>query len=179
MKREMWTTLRSVSAGKAVVITTRLYSPLCSFASTDIRTDSMEEASALSNKVAILAKKMLAVGTTAELEARYARYEVHFACRTPAEVLRAREAMARVPGARAADDVATRFEVPIVRAGAEDGCTLADLFGVLAAQEGLEYTVERPTLESVFLKVIREHNVEEEDDERRKVGMWTLLRRML
>ncbi|KAI0714652.1 P-loop containing nucleoside triphosphate hydrolase protein [Earliella scabrosa] len=43
MKRDMWGTLRNVAVGKAIVITTH----------------SMEEASALANKVGILAKKML------------------------------------------------------------------------------------------------------------------------
>ncbi|KAF8555139.1 P-loop containing nucleoside triphosphate hydrolase protein, partial [Imleria badia] len=62
MKRDMWGTLRNVAVGKAVVITTH----------------SMEEASALANKVGIISKKMLAIGTTQELAARYATYQVHF-----------------------------------------------------------------------------------------------------
>ena len=122
----------------------------------------MEEASALANKVGILARRMLAVGTTRELIERYATYEVHFSCRTREEVVRAQELMAQVPGARMADDVATRFEVPL-----GSGLTLARLFAVLARGGVAEYTVERATLESVFLKVIRENNVLEEDTEKR------------
>lgn len=167
MKREMWGTLRSVAAGKAVVITTH----------------SIEEAAALASKVGILAKRMLAVGTPAELTARHAAYEVHFACRTREDALHARERMARVPGARAADDVATRFEVP-VRAvdGDGDGMTLAELFKLLAEDEGeeQEFTVEKPSLESVFLKVIRENEVEEEDRSQGSQGggqWWKKLRR--
>ena len=68
-----------------------------------------------------------------------------------------------------ADDVATRFEVPL-DSGGEGGMTLAQLFAVLAEGEFEEYTVERATLESVFLKVIRENNVLEED--RDKKGRW-------
>ncbi|KAI0778957.1 P-loop containing nucleoside triphosphate hydrolase protein [Trametes elegans] len=147
MKRDMWGTLRNVAVGKAIVITTH----------------SMEEASALANKVGILAKRMLAVGTTDALVERYATYEVHFSCRTREEVARAQELMAQVPGARMADDVATRFEVPL-----GGGLTLARLFAVLARGEFAEYTVERATLESVFLKVIRENNVLEEDTEKRR-----------
>ena len=96
-----------------------------------------------------------------ELSARHATYEVHFSCRTREEVTRAQQLMARIPGARMADDVATRFEVPIT-AGS---MTLSQLFAVLSeSQEEIsEYTVERATLESVFLKVIRENNVAEED----------------
>jgi ATP-binding cassette, subfamily A (ABC1), member 3 len=141
----------------------------------------MEEASALANKVAILAKRMLAVGTTAELEARYATYEVHFSARTREAALRAREVMARVPGARAADDVATRFEVPVVSTRREvegEGLTLVELFGVLS-QEEMEFTVERPMLETVFLKVIKEHNVEEENEEGRKRTVWATLKRLI
>jgi ATP-binding cassette subfamily A (ABC1) protein 3 len=137
----------------------------------------MEEASALANKVAILAKRLLAVGTTAELEARYATYEVHFSARSREDALRARELMARVPGARAADDVATRFEVPVVPAGG-DGLTLEALFDTLAETD-LEFAVERPALESVFLKVIREHKVEEEDEQRRARSVWATLKRLV
>lgn len=62
MKREMWQTLRRVARGKAVIITTRkfpiwwaMYVPFVNF----LFSDSMEEASALANSVAILAKRML------------------------------------------------------------------------------------------------------------------------
>ncbi len=136
----------------------------------------MEEASALATKVGILAKGMLgtclmsflevtrltfatAVGTTEQLAARYATYEVHFACRTREDVLRAQELMSQIPGARMADDVATRFEVPV-----GSGITLPDLFSTLSSSASFTvYAVERATLESVFLKVIRENNVLEED----------------
>jgi len=64
-----------------------------------------------------------------------------------------------------ADDIATRFEVPIVP-GQE--FSLSKLFNTLAAQSDfMEYTVEKATLESIFMKVIRENNVTEEDSKRR------------
>ncbi|CAA7266935.1 unnamed protein product [Cyclocybe aegerita] len=148
MKRDMWQTLRRVAVGKAVIITTH----------------SMEEASALASSVGILAKRLLAVGTTKSLSARYATYEVHFTCRTREEVVKARELMAHIPGSRMADDVATRFEVPI---SSGDEFSLARLFNTLSEHgDFTEYTVERATLESVFLKVIRENNVREEDADR-------------
>lgn len=66
-----------------------------------------------------------------------------------------------------ADDVATRFEVPI---GA-DGFSLGRLFNTLSSHgDFTEYTVEKASLESVFLKVIRENNIREEDSERRHAG---------
>lgn len=71
--------------------------------------------------------------------------------------------MSQIPGARMADDVATRFEVPI-----GGGMSLAKLFAVLSRGNFSEYTVERATLESVFLKVIRENNVLEEDTEKKR-----------
>ncbi|KAJ2917839.1 hypothetical protein MD484_g2550, partial [Candolleomyces efflorescens] len=150
MKRDMWLTLRKVSAGKAVILTTH----------------SMEEASALANKVGILAKRLLAVGTIESLASRYATYEVHFTCRTREEIVHAQELMSRIPGAKKADDVATRFEVPI---DSSEGFSLAKLFSMLSSDSGFtEYTVERGTLESVFLKVIRENDVKEEDSSDKK-----------
>ncbi|KIJ48856.1 hypothetical protein M422DRAFT_161958 [Sphaerobolus stellatus SS14] len=172
-KRSMWVTFRRMAVGKAVVITTH----------------SMEEASALANKVGILAGRMLAIGTTDALASRYALYEVHFPARTREEIVKAQQLMARIPGSRMADDVATRFEVPI-RTDAEnrapstaesssvtskpniDTLSLAQLFDALSSQNDFpEYTVERISLESVFLKVIREHNIQEENsavEKRRK-----------
>jgi hypothetical protein len=102
-----------------------------------------------------------AVGTTQSLSARHAMYEVHFTCRTREEVVKARSLMSLIPGSRKADDVATRFEVPIT---ADGGFSLADLFKILSTHGDLaEYTVERASLESVFLKLIRENNIREED----------------
>lgn len=91
-------------------------------------------------------------------------YEVHFTCRTREEVVKARALMSLIPGSRMADDVATRFEVPITP---ENGLSLAQLFTTLSSHgDFIEYTVERGSLESVFLKVIRENNIREEDNDR-------------
>ena len=128
----------------------------------------MEEASALANKVGILAKRMLAVGTVDSLASHYATYEVHFTSRTREEIIRAQEIMSNIPGAKKVDDVATRFEVPI---DPSESFSLAKLFGTLASHgDCMECTVEKTTLESVFLKVVKENNVEEEGkvDERSK-----------
>ncbi|KLO20603.1 P-loop containing nucleoside triphosphate hydrolase protein [Schizopora paradoxa] len=151
MKRDMWRTLKNVSIGKAVVITTH----------------SMEEASALANKVGIIASRMLAVGTTESLAKRYPIYEVHFSCRNREEVVTAQNLMSRIPGAQMAEDVATRFEVPIdMQAGDR---SLAGLFKILTQQSDVfEYTVERVSLESVFLKVIRANDIQEEDFSRKR-----------
>ena len=69
--------------------------------------------------------------------------------------------MALIPGSRMADDVATRFEVPINGSGNRG---VVDLFNTLARHGNFsDYTVERVSLESVFLKVIRQNNIKEED----------------
>jgi ATP-binding cassette subfamily A (ABC1) protein 3 len=71
--------------------------------------------------------------------------------------------MAHIPGSRMADDVATRFEVPISSQG---DFSLAKLFKVLSSHGNfMEYTVERASLETVFLKVIQENKVGEEDED--------------
>lgn len=63
-----------------------------------------------------------------------------------------------------ADDVTTRFEVPVSSLGEH---ALSKLFNMLASHDDFkEYTVEQATMESVFIKVIKENNVREDDDER-------------
>lgn len=76
--------------------------------------------------------------------------------------------MSSVPGARLADDVATRFEIPIDQAG----FNLPKLFKFLAEQSEFEYTIEKANLESIFLKVIRENDVLEEDNNSRSKRRW-------
>lgn len=163
----MWRTLRRIVPGKAVVITTH----------------SMEEATALSTKVGIIARRLLAVGTTQSLAARYPFYEVHFSARTREELQRAQDVMKAVPGAKMADDVTTRFEVPLAIAtpgpGHDEGTseakrlTLAELFALLSAQDTVtEFSVDRVGLESIFLKVIRENQVKEEGESQEKRRAW-------
>lgn len=61
-KRVMWKTLASVAPGRSIVLTTH----------------SMEEADALANRAGILAKRMLALGSTEYLRAKYGNmYHVH------------------------------------------------------------------------------------------------------
>lgn len=74
--------------------------------------------------------------------------------------------MSTIPGAKMAEDVATRFEVPVNTEGSEHNMTLFELFHTLSSRgDFAEYTVERSTLETAFLKVIRENQVAEEDAE--------------
>ncbi|KAG8976224.1 hypothetical protein FRC05_004474 [Tulasnella sp. 425] len=149
-KRHMWATLKQLSVGKAVLITTH----------------SMEEAAYLSNRVAIISGRLLAIGTVEDLVSRHPMYEVHVSCQTPEARQRAQAVLSNLfPDCRPADDVATRWEVPV-----SEGRTLSALFGALSGQNLPEYAVERLSLESVFLKTIRNNNaaMEREDGPRRK-----------
>lgn len=66
-KRIMWKTLASVAQGRSIVLTTH----------------SMEEADALANRAGILAKKMLACGTTEDLRGKHGNgYHVHIVCKS-------------------------------------------------------------------------------------------------
>lgn len=109
-----------------------------------------------------------AVGTTDTLSARYGTYEVHFSCRSREDITKAQILMSRFPGSRMADDVATRFEVPL-----QGETTLSKLFKDLASEsDAAEFTVEKATLESVFLKVIRENNVLEDEAGEPRRSRW-------
>ena len=188
MKRDMWNTLKAVAVGKAIVITTRLYLPLTYrhiltdaqlYPQTPWKKPRRSQPKSASSRGACSVRPLIslpaarslthahlhrpAVDSTEALLARHARYLVHFPGRTPADVARAQALVARIPGARMADDVATRFEVPV-----GGGMSLAQLFAVLSGGNFSEYTVERATLESVFLKVVRENNVLEEDRQGRR-----------
>jgi ATP-binding cassette, subfamily A (ABC1), member 3 len=160
----------------------------------------MEEATALSNKVGILSKRMLgtytscccdavltvvpAIGTPDALISRYAAYEVHFSSptRTRDDLIMAQRIMSNVPGAKAAEDVTARFEVPVTQFGRAnqqhaDALSIGELFRVLANQVGkqdgdsdeagsrstMQFTVQKGRLESVFGKVIRENMASENE----------------
>jgi len=113
-----------------------------------------------------MAKRLLVNGTPLSLCARYGAYEVHFTRRKQDEIANAQKLMAKIPGSRMADDVATRFQVPI-----DNQLNLARLFNILSSEgEFSEYTVEKSTLECVFLTVIKDNNVAEEDVERNRPG---------
>ena len=103
------------------------------------------------------------VGSTKSLCDQHATYEVHFSCRTREDQVKVQKLMTRIPGARMADDVATRFEIPI-DPDSPSRLSLSKLFDILTQNGGcdgdVEFTVGKATLESVFLKVIKENNVE-------------------
>lgn len=196
----MWNTLRHVACGKAVVITTRMFSfhllerffyQLTPFhhrfngGSICPCQQGWDHRKTYARYVLVLhlylpwiiTRLITAVGTTDSLSARYATYEVHFTCRTREELNRAQELMSHIPGSKLAEDVATRFEVPIQQENG--GLSLAEVFHILSSRGDFsEYTVEKVTLEGVFLKVIRENNILEEDRKPAKVRRWWPWRRV-
>jgi ATP-binding cassette subfamily A (ABC1) protein 3 len=70
--------------------------------------------------------------------------------------------MARMPGARMVDDVATRFEVPIGQQasgsnGAVELMSIASIFEVLSQEKDFpDFTVGKSTLETAFIKIIND-----------------------
>jgi len=79
--------------------------------------------------------------------------------------------MSRIPGARQADDIATRWEVPLQNSANQQAqaMTLAELFTILSEQTDFpEFSVDAVSLESVFLKLIRENQVKEEGEDNHK-----------
>ncbi|CAE6510666.1 unnamed protein product [Rhizoctonia solani] len=140
-KRDLWDTLRRVSSGKAVLLTTH----------------AMEEVTALADRIGIISQRLLAIGTIEDLVSRYPLYEVHFSSSTPGEEARMREVMRDFPpNWRASDDLTARYEVQL-----EAGQSLADIFEILhehLGPAGVEAcTVERISLESVFLRITQQH----------------------
>ncbi|CAE6433002.1 unnamed protein product [Rhizoctonia solani] len=140
-KRDLWDTLRRVSAGKAVLLTTH----------------AMEEVTALADRIGIISQRLLAIGTIEDLVSRYPLYEVHFSSSSPGEEARMREVMRDFPpNWRASDDLTARYEVQL-----DAGQSLADIFEILhdhLGPAGVEAcTVERISLESVFLRITQQH----------------------
>ncbi|KAK5108088.1 hypothetical protein LTR62_008805 [Meristemomyces frigidus] len=188
-KRVMWRTLRSISAGRSLVLTTH----------------SMEEADALADRAGIMARRMLALGTADELRKKHGdAYHVHLVHRdaphtTEAEMEEIKGFIRRTfPGAETEDRVfhgQLRFSVPNDRTTVDVGASshslssasdndidknggitrtyssplngIAALFASLEANKenlGFQYySVSQATLDQVFLSIVNKHNVVEEN----------------
>lgn len=162
-KRVMWKTLEGIKVGRSLVITTH----------------SMEEASALSDRVGILAKRMLALGTTNTLRKRHGdAYYVHLVHVDGPHMTDEDGDMVEkwfFDNIPAAEKQTTslhgqfRFIVPKT-AELADG-RMSNIGGLLL--KSLEhnkselkiryYTFSETTLEDVFLTVVGTHRIEEEE----------------
>ncbi|KAK4686551.1 hypothetical protein P7C73_g3574, partial [Tremellales sp. Uapishka_1] len=147
--REAWQTLATLTKDRAVVMTTH----------------SMEEVDALASRVGIIASKMLAVGTPASLKARYATYEIHLAAPHVVPTLEYLQAH-DFPLAYRSQDTLTRISIPGVREDSLDRL-LQSLQGVKSALHLEEMTVQEQSIETAFLTIVREHNIQEEESRHR------------
>ncbi|KAI1818468.1 hypothetical protein GGS20DRAFT_291739 [Poronia punctata] len=175
-KRVLWKTLEAIAPGRSVLLTTH----------------SMEEADALATRAAILARRLLAVGPTEALRRAHANeYLVHLVLRAGplasheqmeavADWVRRNFADVQFEGQNLGGQV--RFVVPAdsaVPAGAGSSTTATTSFTrylieTLEARKeelGLDcYTISAATMESVFLRVVKESDAEE--DERVEKKPW-------
>ncbi|KAL8929502.1 MAG: hypothetical protein Q9208_001171 [Pyrenodesmia sp. 3 TL-2023] len=184
-KRVMWKTLASVVPGRSLVLTTH----------------SMEEADALADRAGIMARKMLALGTSEYLRKQHGnRYHVHLITKTAPHTTPEQMESIKAWIAKNVDGAVVesktyhgqlRFSVPAhlnekefsKGKGSE---TIADtyssgvgaLFTMLEARKdelGFQYfSVSPTTLDQVFLSIVGKHNVAEENygQEARKRPLW-------
>lgn len=177
-KRSLWTTLRSISEGRSLLITTH----------------SMEEADALCDRAGIMASGMLALGTISGLHERYGDHMYVHLVHESAPRSEPREMDPLWAWIRSTFVVSetersvggqVRFSVPISggNAGLLDGSNLGRLFGAIEENKvrlGVrDYSIVHATLDQVFLNVVSRHGVEEENSHavQRKGVFSRLLRR--
>lgn len=173
-KRILWKTLESVVPGRSIVLTTH----------------SMEEADRLCQRAGIMARKMLALGTSNYLRKKHGdRYHVHLLLKsapytTPEEAEKARQWVLDTFSGVETEDRALhgqlRFSVPanskvrtttngdeIKPVGGNSMAGIASLFDTLEKNKevvGFQYySVSQTTLDQVFLGIVSKHNVQEEN----------------
>lgn len=187
-KRAMWRVLRIVRGGRALVVTTH----------------SMEEVAALANRAGIMAKRMLAVGTTEDLRRRHGDgYYVHFVHNrgsrvTSEEVIRVENWVRHYIPEAEMDGVMLhgqlKFLVPkgarvlmsrrLVEEVIESEEQSESLTGLLRLLEEHKdellieyYSVTQTTLEDVFLNIVSKHKVAEEETKVRERTFLSHVRR--
>ncbi|KAI2468356.1 P-loop containing nucleoside triphosphate hydrolase protein [Annulohypoxylon bovei var. microspora] len=178
-KRIMWRTLHSIVPGRSILLTTH----------------SMEEADALANRAGIIAKRMLAMGTTENLRQRFGdALHVHLVSKTAPhssaeEMDRIREwVSSKWPSAQVEAKTyhgQMRFSVPAAAvAGAGEkggvsssGSAVGQLIVILEEHKeelGIEhYSCTPTTLDQVFLTIVGKHNVQEEGYTEKKKSWWS------
>ncbi|KAI8297426.1 ATP-binding cassette sub-family A member 3 [Colletotrichum sp. SAR11_59] len=175
-KRIMWKTLAATVPGRSLLLTTH----------------SMEEADALASRAGILAKRMLALGTTDSLRHRFGdALHVHLISKTAPhttleETERLREWVKKIlPRAEVEEKTyhgQMRFSVPasevlsafsghkveeIKRADQDVSSSAVGQLAVMLEEQRenlgvMHYSVSPTTLDQVFLTIVGKHNVQEE-----------------
>jgi energy-coupling factor transporter ATP-binding protein EcfA2 len=162
-KRNMWRTLSRFVPHRSILLTTH----------------SMEEADALADRVGVLAKHMLDVGTTAHLRQKHGHgFHIHIVLAngvrtTPEEADRVQHWIEeKLPGSimeRACWHGQMRFNVPSSppETAPADEISVGSIFILLEENKdslGLAFhSVSPSTFDEVFLKVVEKHGVGEED----------------
>jgi ATP-binding cassette, subfamily A (ABC1), member 3 len=185
-KRAFWKIIQEIAPNRSLLLTTH----------------SMEEADTLANRAAIISKRLLAVGTTQALRKKYSNvYYIQLLLKTaPYSTLEEMAAIgawvrASFPGAAMERETLggqIRFTVPgsapVVADGNGNGVGVTGgdvaartnpIVGLIEMLErekedqGIEYySIGGATLERVFLSVVRENNVLEEDETEKKKPWW-------
>ncbi|KAK9463384.1 uncharacterized protein V1516DRAFT_667624 [Lipomyces oligophaga] len=166
-KRVMWRTLANVSGGRSIILTTH----------------SMEEADALCSRAGILAKNLLAVGTSDRLRERFGdAYYLHFVCAsgmraTDEEMMRiVKWAQTRFAGhaVRVEDKMyhgQVKVAVRTTSSLGEKKLQVSEIFQAIEADKQeigvVYYAVSQASLEQVFLRIVGDHNVVEEGYEQK------------
>lgn len=170
-KRIMWRTLGTIVPGRSILLTTH----------------SMEEADALANRAGILARRMLALGTTENLRHRFGdTLHIHMVSKTAPHS--SQEEMDYVlgwvkdvfPGAEIEQETfhgQLRFSIPASsvannnlprrrNAGDSSGSPLGQLLVILEEHKDAlgiaHHSVSPTTLNQVFLTIVGKHDVQEE-----------------
>ncbi|KAH7462884.1 hypothetical protein FOMA001_g18400 [Fusarium oxysporum f. sp. matthiolae] len=159
-KREMWKMLSSITSGRSVLLVTH----------------SMEEADELATRVAIMSKRILAIGTSQQLRKQYSNvYDVHLVLKTAPGSSRTEiqelESWVRDVFPQASFDAINlggqvRFVMPVASSLPDDGrSTVLRLMEILEQHRTslrlAHYTVGTGTLEMAFLRIIKNCDVPE------------------
>ncbi|KAK9322462.1 hypothetical protein V1517DRAFT_323218 [Lipomyces orientalis] len=161
-KRIMWRTLANVSAGRSIVLTTH----------------SMEEADALCSRAGILAKNLLAVGTSDGLRARYGdAYYLHLVhqdginCTDEQmmDIVRWAEKRFSGHGIRVEDKMyhgQVKISVQTTNGMGQRNLRVSEIFQTIEEDKEsigvVYYAVSQASLEQAFLRIVCEHDVAEE-----------------
>lgn len=162
-KRVMWRTLSEIGPGRSLLLTTH----------------SMEEADALCTRAAILSKNLLAIGTTQELRSKYSDiYNLDLVLKSapqtnPQEAKAVEDwVLSRFPAVKLAGESLggqIKFTVP-----AKD--PIGQMMTALEENKEelglLTYGLAQPTLENVFVSVVKDNYVEEDGKKKKWWQPW-------
>ncbi|KAI5812229.1 hypothetical protein BZA77DRAFT_359663 [Pyronema omphalodes] len=165
-KRRMWRTLEGVGQGRAVVLTTH----------------SMEECSALASKAGIMKKRMLAEGTVEQLRKDAGdKYLLHLVLgsaphSTPEEMRAVKNWVQTVFRNAEVEEREFGGQLRVLIPAGQGG--IREVFRILekqAAEQGVRYwSVDRGTMDMVFLEVVGREQDEEKEVKESEWNKWAV-----